>query len=465
MEAQSSGDKVSQVESDIEQTLTLADAIVQLAKIPITLAWQNVEKRRGIKRSVGNWKTEAFDNEKECRMPVLRYKAGERNAKAFVEYLVENDGILQPVQDPPAKSCWAYLMHALGIKPGMDLVDWMPLLDGFVSTQNGGIEMEIDGAAFCTIINLFYIDGVWDKSREQFKDPEEVNFVKLGCGDLAWAEKDNVIHAHFAPGTNKEINMKKHPFSTVGQRMEPGTLMVSYFNVLEYGVSDVALALPGHKASLKERLQKFDKAYWAIKARPGPLLVTNWWLHIAGRAVKKAMANGGKDRSFFEDLCNAFEPSLTAKQKRRDEWRSDIRADFLFDDELPRFFVPSNLVTPPQPRSGPLKKLYERVLEGYKDEPDGSFKHDLFLVKEEVSALAGWGGLVWLPPFWERSQISFADPGDLQGNQPILPLDEESSVWNRRLLPFHERSSLWNRKVLLGALADGATMFGSKASA
>jgi hypothetical protein len=149
------------------------------------------------------------------------------------------------------------------------------------------------------------------------------------------------------------------------------------------------------------------------------------------------------------------------EQKRRDEWRSEIRADFLFGDELPCFFVPSNLRTPPQPRSGTLRKLYKKVLEGYKDEPAGTWKHDLFLVKEEVSKLAGWGGLVWLPSFRDHARMSSFDEGGSHGNQRILPFDEESSVWNRRVLPFDEGSSLWNRKVLLSGLVDGASSYGS----
>jgi hypothetical protein len=56
MQAQLSGDKVSQVESDIEQTFTLAGTIVTLVKEPIVLAWQNLEKRAAIKRSIGGTK-------------------------------------------------------------------------------------------------------------------------------------------------------------------------------------------------------------------------------------------------------------------------------------------------------------------------------------------------------------------------------------------------------------------------
>jgi hypothetical protein len=442
----SSGDKYSQVLSDIEQTFTLAGTIITLVKEPIALVWQNFEKRTAIQRSIGDWGKEAY-NDGECHMPVLRYKSREPSGKAFETYLDESDGICAPDGKLPAKSCWAYLMHSFGVKPGLGLVQWASLEDGYVSTQNGGIEMEIDGAAFCSVVNLFYVDGIWDDSRTDFKAAGEINSVKLICGDLAWTERDSVIHAHFKPGTANEVNMEKIPFLAIGMRMETGTLMASYHNALEHGVSDTSLALLDHTASLKERLQRFDDAYWKIKGSPRPLLMTKGWLYTASRIVKKALANGGNDQSFFEDLCQALEPTLIPEQRSRDEWRDEVRADFLFGDEMPRFSTLPKLFTPPPPRSTALKELYERVLDVYKDQKNGSWKHELFLAKEEVSKLAGWSGIIWLPPFSGPSPLSSS-------------LDEEGTAWNRRVLPFDQTSPLWNRKILLGSRVEDVTSTG-----
>ena len=72
MQIQPSGSQVSKVESHIAQTLSLTDAIVTLAREPVALLWQNYKKRQAMERSIGAWKKEAYDKDKECRIPVLR---------------------------------------------------------------------------------------------------------------------------------------------------------------------------------------------------------------------------------------------------------------------------------------------------------------------------------------------------------------------------------------------------------
>lgn len=96
-----------------------------------------------------------------------------------------NDGILKPEGRLPAKSSWAFLMHALGIKPGDGLVEWRPSMDGYIWTQNGGMEIEIDGSAFCTIINLFMIDGKMDDHpRGKVKSSEEIKRARFRFGSV-----------------------------------------------------------------------------------------------------------------------------------------------------------------------------------------------------------------------------------------------------------------------------------------
>jgi hypothetical protein len=87
MQVESSGSEVSKVESDIIQTITLADTIVTLIREPVTLLYQNIIKGQLLKQSLGPWQREAFEENKRCRIPVLR-------REEFEEYIVKIDGIV-----------------------------------------------------------------------------------------------------------------------------------------------------------------------------------------------------------------------------------------------------------------------------------------------------------------------------------------------------------------------------------
>lgn len=62
---------------------------------------------------------------------------------------------LSPELPTAGASCWSYFLYAVGIHPGMQITSWRPSMDGFINTQNGGVEMEIDGSVLCHIINLY----------------------------------------------------------------------------------------------------------------------------------------------------------------------------------------------------------------------------------------------------------------------------------------------------------------------
>ncbi|KAH9238383.1 hypothetical protein K456DRAFT_1173853 [Colletotrichum gloeosporioides 23] len=192
--AQSSGSDVSKVESDIQQTVTLAGTIVTLVREPISLLYQNVVKTQNLKRSLGVWQKRMLDRNGYCGIPVLRLKE-------FEEYLVTIDGVVpastgqhqsqnpddtrlswnwtswnrprssssstsRPLLPADGTACWAWFLFAMGIHPTTEIiidsnkrriVDRKPSTDGFISTQNGGIEMEVYGAVLCHVFNLILI--------------------------------------------------------------------------------------------------------------------------------------------------------------------------------------------------------------------------------------------------------------------------------------------------------------------
>ncbi|GKT41221.1 uncharacterized protein ColSpa_01402 [Colletotrichum spaethianum] len=69
--AQPSGSDLSIVESDIVQTITLADTLVTLIREPIAIVYKNITKTQALKRSLGLWQEEALDDNGQSRIPVL----------------------------------------------------------------------------------------------------------------------------------------------------------------------------------------------------------------------------------------------------------------------------------------------------------------------------------------------------------------------------------------------------------
>lgn len=200
-----SGSEVSKVESDVSQTLSLADSIVTLLREPVAMLYQNITKAQELRRSLGQWHAEAIDDDKQYRIPML-------GVEEFEKYLSDTDGCLLPSPEArQGKACWAYLLHALGIQPGRNIVNWRPSTDGFISTQNGGIEMEIDGAVLCHIINLYSIhrEPRSGAARDNGKAQQRYH---LQFGELAWETIEGQIHGHFRPGSENQLNSSKIPF-------------------------------------------------------------------------------------------------------------------------------------------------------------------------------------------------------------------------------------------------------------
>ncbi|KAF5536834.1 PFS domain-containing protein [Fusarium napiforme] len=262
---EASGSEVSKVESDIAQTVNLADTVVNLIREPVVLLYQNISKKRALHASLGIWRDEAPDDAGQYRIPVMLENGLEAQ-------LVRTDGIIdcrssnttslvpqerrmfrlswgrkgnssqvQKPQTPPLGSaCWAYFLHSLGVRPGMNVLGWRPSTDGYISTQNGGVEMEIDGSALCHIINLYakLPEGdCWGERpiriRPDLGVPKSCTFPS---GKLAWEAVNDQLHAHFTPGVEAHLNTAKQPFREQGNFMEPNTMMISYLTALRYGV-------------------------------------------------------------------------------------------------------------------------------------------------------------------------------------------------------------------------------------
>ncbi|GAM35678.1 hypothetical protein TCE0_017r04189 [Talaromyces pinophilus] len=95
--AQLSGSEVSKVESDISQTLSVADSVVTLVREPISLLYNNIHKTKKLKQSLAAWRGEVLDANGQSRIPVLR-------RDEFEDHLVATDGKIEYYKSKSTKT-------------------------------------------------------------------------------------------------------------------------------------------------------------------------------------------------------------------------------------------------------------------------------------------------------------------------------------------------------------------------
>lgn len=459
-ETQPSGSAVSNVESDITQTIGLGGTIYTLIREPVVLAYGNVARAQKLKKSFGFWQEEASATDGRHGIPSLRLKE-------FEKYLVEKDGVLQPALPaseagssgtmaiftswtkrpnplgfPPAGSAsWTYLLFALGICPGMGVVTWRLTTDGFVNTQDGSIVMEVEGSVLCHIINLFSVtldQEPWQSRVRTLPNRRLERRCEFPFGELAWTMTGNSYHAHFKPGPIDDMLSEKCPFGSNGKRMnlQGGTTMALYFTALVHGVSDSEYQLAGADKTLRERITKFVACFHLLLKRftKEPLLISYDWFESAARVKRRALAQGGHNHSFYEDACEAIdnEPRLsddhgfTIYRELLKKW---VREYFLLDDETFTFLAGGGFREPDLSSAKnylwsegltPISFLIA-TLSHYEHEPSGSWKRGLFDMKSDI--------------------------------QKILVISNNVDVkrYNLQLIEFTPRCDIWEEKVSLGA--------------
>lgn len=122
------------------------------------------------------------------------------------------------------------------------MIQWRQSHDGFISTQNGGIEMEIDGAVLCHIMNLYSISRnpmrYWRRNPAPILNQSDDQLCKFQSGTVAWKETNGQIHAHFEPGIDAELNAEKVPFGDLGSLFERNTWLqpTSQLSCMEYQI-------------------------------------------------------------------------------------------------------------------------------------------------------------------------------------------------------------------------------------
>lgn len=412
---QPSGTDVSKVENDISQTITLADTIVTVIREPIAALYNNYQSSRRLKESLGLWQEEALDGNRQPRIPLLCQKL-------FEDYLVQIDGFVpaaqlapqtknraslswarvpalfrlipeprpRPELLPAGMACWAYFLFALGVHPGKGVTAWRPS-NGFINTQNGHVEMEIEGPVLCHIINLFSTTldpDPWARyGDEQLPNRRQTMHCNFPFGELAWTTHGTQLYAYFSPGSEEDLKSAKQPFGGNGEFIHPGTFMASYWNALHHGVSDQDYQLADPKTALPERMARLITCWKKLRRRcqdKQTLLVSYDWFENAARVKRRVLAQGGEDYSFYDDICAAIDTRPDIDPRRKERMKLETRNSFLLGDEGFTFSIPGAVSHSESHEEPYLEDLIEQTLLTYEHQPVGSWKHGLYDMRHEV---------------------------------------------------------------------------------
>jgi hypothetical protein len=95
--------------------------------------------------------------------------------KIFEAHSEKNNGLLEPRENCTATSRWDYLLHALAINPVDGVLTWKPASGRCWDMPEGKLAMDVRGAAFCHLVNLY-------RMGEQGEENLEVDVVSLLVG-------------------------------------------------------------------------------------------------------------------------------------------------------------------------------------------------------------------------------------------------------------------------------------------
>jgi hypothetical protein len=408
-----STDNYSRFVQDTGSTVTVAGLIRDLVLPTVNAVSRNVRQARAVKDSLGHWKEDAFA-EGEPLTPEIELDK-------FEDHIVQKNGILQPssTQKPRSKwAKWAFLLHALEITPEAGVVTWKHQEESN-DTESYGMALEMDGAVLCHILNLYEMKTPMINCGDfNFKkDPPRWKST-LPFGQLAWEVSGEKTLVSFRPKAKDKLEAIKRPLGDVGPYLDEETLMITYLNTLEWGVSDPELRWPDSSSPLSERIRKFNTNLEAVIERKKPLLLTYKWLEPATRVKKRVLCQGPEENTAFRDdvLARLEETTEITQLPNVETHRQYLRERFLFGEDHLFYGVCQREKTEISSKYL-LERIVSDTLNSYESQPAGSWKHELFLLKDDVKKL-----------FWFGQNPKCVN---LVGRIRLLEFNREDDLWNR----------------------------------
>jgi hypothetical protein len=321
--------------------------------------------------------------------------------------LVEENGHFKPSGSCESTFGWALLLFALDIRPGRGILAWRVPTDGADPAESGQISLDIDGQAFCHIVNLYreYTESAPDElSRESEKAVCRMPFGTLSI----LREEDSKFNVSFQSGTPEELAAPRVPFSyhvwfLPGDRLkfEKEVVVARYYNAIHHGVSDTKAVLPdpeGPTGSLIERTRGLVQSIGLLRGTPGPFLLTASWLEEASRIKRRVSTDGGEDGSLIDAITTALSkmPDVVKRLEyiAGDNWKEWVESALKKDVHVYNRSIP--LVWTGRRVSSSLKanavraivrQLLPTVLAQFASTPAGIWRHTLSEMVRDVATL------------------------------------------------------------------------------
>jgi len=429
---------------------------------------------------LGEWIVYLYDQKiDQYYAPVLR-------VKQFRDHMARNkhEGYFQPDGCCEATAPWAQLLHSLVITPKTNILNEKErildrqLAHTVYSEDNGPqLLMEVEGEVICHLVNLFSIGRVWPQRclRQDNPDASETTF-----GKFQWSLSKKGITVSYTPGSEGQLRSLHEPFPHLRSSyraptfLEKGNVLRTYDLAIHGGITDTSMVWPDRAKPLSKRLEKLFSNLNEIdhfkfsRAENTEALATPEWLQEFGRILRRATADGGSNREFFDAIVDRMRhnASTIAKEQVRAErlellkWQrqflrsagesdekveqsleseSEIEIDeesvkrlihdgirwlesegFMFEREPFEFYYYSG-ESPGFGRRIPnedlIRNCITEVCEGYKTEPSGSWKHSL---SENATAIVSL--IMMERSYFVHPQFTF------------VRFDQNSPLWSKDLV-------------------------------
>ncbi|KAI0861341.1 hypothetical protein F4860DRAFT_177377 [Xylaria cubensis] len=270
----------------------------------------NIALRKGL----GEWAEEAFDEYNHCRQPLLR-------EDPFVTHLIEKQASFCPSGSCKATFAWAKLLYALDIRPGSNIIEWQPV--GTEPEKSGTVELELEGPVLCHIVNLYQIyDHPHSDPLQNFPSTLSQGVMwQFPFGVLAINPEPNGSQgsnprwwiATFRPFPDEALSAPRQPFLARGQPLpfEGNSIAIKYVSTAKNSTySDGVLELPHPMDTIRTRCLSLCKCLDTLMpeidlsisnrresceedAQRKPYLVTPTWIEQANRIKRRVTTKGG----------------------------------------------------------------------------------------------------------------------------------------------------------------------------
>ncbi|XXH05489.1 hypothetical protein Hte_011919 [Hypoxylon texense] len=369
--------------------------------------------RRRFQLELGEWHGFLYDRERGIYLtPVL-------TAAGFSGYLDSCKGAFRPRGRCRATAAWAQFLYGLGITPETGVVSRK-----FVRLREGdSIALEVDGEAVCHAVNLLDPGNMCYRVGDLSLVAKSYGSHSTSIGNITWGidlETKN-LSLSYVPCSEDQLR-RHHKFFPSWPQKDPVDLMARYSLSLELGTSHTELVWPPPSTPLRDRIEfQYNKLLGEIPAKNRPVFLTGRWVEGGERIYRRAFGGEQVDE-VFANVCAKLDPDSSWFDVAVEMLRKGLKSPpphVLYYREKGIGGDPSSpWGDPTRSASGDVRSALANTLRAYGDEPEGSWKHALYLCRDRIPHM-----------LWQERSYIVDDEEAI-----IVPLDSTAALWHGKSL-------------------------------